>query len=55
MHRRQFIGNAMAGAAATSSLLMISSSARGAETRSPLTFVLVHGAWHGGWCYRDVL
>ena len=18
------------------------------------TFVLVHGAWHGGWCYRDV-
>ena len=17
------------------------------------TFVLVHGAWHGGWCYRD--
>ena len=19
-----------------------------------LTFVLVHGAWHGGWCWRDV-
>ena len=18
------------------------------------TFVLIHGAWHGGWCYRDV-
>ena len=18
------------------------------------TFVLVHGAWHGGWCWRDV-
>lgn len=21
---------------------------------SPVTFVLVHGAWHGGWCWRDV-
>ncbi len=21
---------------------------------SPQTFVLVHGAWHGGWCWRDV-
>ncbi|MEX3815478.1 alpha/beta fold hydrolase [Paraburkholderia sp. BR13439] len=21
--------------------------------RSPATFVLVHGAWHGGWCYRE--
>ena len=22
--------------------------------RSPRTFVLVHGAWHGGWCWRRV-
>jgi pimeloyl-ACP methyl ester carboxylesterase len=21
---------------------------------SPLTFVLVHGAWHGGWCWRHI-
>ncbi|WP_024277034.1 alpha/beta hydrolase [Xanthobacter sp. 126] len=21
---------------------------------SPKTFVLVHGAWHGGWCWREV-
>jgi hypothetical protein len=20
----------------------------------PYTFVLVHGAWHGGWCWRRV-
>ena len=20
----------------------------------PQTFVLVHGAWHGGWCWRRV-
>lgn len=22
--------------------------------RNPKCFVLVHGAWHGGWCYRDM-
>ena len=26
-------------------------AARAAEAR---TYVLVHGAWHGGWCWRDV-
>ena len=25
-----------------------------AEERPPATFVLVHGAWHGGWCWRRV-
>jgi pimeloyl-ACP methyl ester carboxylesterase len=26
-----------------------------AAAESPIkTFVLVHGAWHGGWCWRDV-
>jgi pimeloyl-ACP methyl ester carboxylesterase len=24
------------------------------ETKKPSTFVLVHGAWHGGWCWRRV-
>ncbi len=23
-------------------------------TDKPRTFVLVHGAWHGGWCWRRV-
>ncbi|WP_100176180.1 alpha/beta fold hydrolase [Bradyrhizobium nitroreducens] len=54
MNRRQLIGNAVAGAVVTGSLLTSSNSAKSAETRAPLTFVLVHGAWHGGWCYRDV-
>ncbi|WP_315837464.1 alpha/beta fold hydrolase [Bradyrhizobium prioriisuperbiae] len=54
MHRRQFIGGAIAGAAAAGSALASTEAAQGAETKSPLTFVLVHGAWHGGWCYRDV-
>jgi pimeloyl-ACP methyl ester carboxylesterase len=25
-----------------------------AQTDSPKTFVLVHGAWHGGWCWSRV-
>ena len=25
-----------------------------ADEISPKTFVLVHGAWHGGWCWREV-
>jgi pimeloyl-ACP methyl ester carboxylesterase len=24
------------------------------QTGTPKTFVLVHGAWHGGWCWRRV-
>ena len=27
---------------------------RPASLRPTLTFVLVHGAWHGGWCWRPV-
>jgi hypothetical protein len=54
MHRRQFVGHAVAGFAAAGSLLASSNGATSAEAKSPLTFVLVHGAWHGGWCYRDV-
>jgi pimeloyl-ACP methyl ester carboxylesterase len=23
--------------------------------QAPATFVLIHGAWHGGWCWRSVL
>jgi pimeloyl-ACP methyl ester carboxylesterase len=26
---------------------------QGAPAKAPATFVLLHGAWHGGWCYRD--
>ena len=25
-----------------------------AAAAKPLTFVLIHGAWHGGWCWRRV-
>lgn len=26
-----------------------------ASQGSPKSFVLVHGAWHGGWCWRRVV
>ena len=48
MHRRDSLK--LIGAAAA---LLVSRPVSGAERRrSP--FVLVHGAWHGGWCWRHV-
>ena len=39
-------------AAAVTSNSRLSASARAQATNAP--FVLVHGAWHGGWCWRRV-
>jgi pimeloyl-ACP methyl ester carboxylesterase len=33
---------------------MAISQDRSATTTTPTNFVLVHGAWHGGWCWRRV-
>ena len=27
----------------------------GSSRDDPITFVLVHGAWHGAWCWRDLM
>lgn len=32
----------------------LSGGAAAAPVPRRKTFVLIHGAWHGGWCYRDV-
>ena len=42
--------NVLAGSAAASAAMAAPAMAQG-EAR---TFVLVHGAWHGGWCWRRV-
>ncbi len=44
------------GALATSALATAGCATVGTTipTSVPKTFVLVHGAWHGGWCWRDV-
>lgn len=49
--RRLFLG-AGAGALAFGAAGCATAEKRQIET--PRTFVLVHGAWHGGWCWRDV-
>lgn len=41
-----------AGVGALAAVNGVSESA--AQTTTPKTFVLVHGAWHGGWCWRQV-
>src|ERR1700732_2972221 len=46
--RRVALGAAAAGVAA----LEVRQAMAQADTRK--TFVLVHGAWHGGWCWRRV-
>jgi pimeloyl-ACP methyl ester carboxylesterase len=46
--RRGVLASATAGAAALGSTLAMS------ETSTQKTFVLMHGAWHGGWCWRRV-
>jgi pimeloyl-ACP methyl ester carboxylesterase len=50
--RRQF-GGVVVGAAALAGGTAVTSAAAESQD-SPKTFVLVHGAWHGGWCWRMV-
>jgi pimeloyl-ACP methyl ester carboxylesterase len=52
MQRRNFIGRVATGAAAT--LAATTSQAEG-RRRARTTFVFVHGAWHGGWCWSEVV
>lgn len=42
----------MAGAAMAASLGAV--PAHAGKLNKPLTFVLAHGTWHGGWAWRDV-
>ena len=51
--RRGTLGAAAAGAALAAATFSGTSSVR-AETRSQATFVLVHPAWFGGWCWKKV-
>src|SRR6516162_3253995 len=49
MNRREMIQLA----AATSVMATASVSTASAQDKKG-TFILVHGAWHGGWCWRRV-
>ena len=50
MTRRGVLASAGAGAGAAA----LGSAPASAQTVAPKTFLLVHGAWHGGWCWRRV-
>ena len=54
--RRGALGGALGGtlAAAVVSSAALADPLAGPASGPPRTFVLVHGAWHGGWCWRDV-
>src|SRR5690349_9978772 len=54
MQRRNFITVASAGAAALASTVATSAAAQATAGGPRRTFVLVHGAWHGGWCWVRV-
>jgi pimeloyl-ACP methyl ester carboxylesterase len=46
---------AVMSAMAAGTVAMVGSSGGSAQAQTPAkTFVLVHGAWHGGWCWRRV-
>jgi len=49
--RRNVLTSGVAGTVVASSLL---TGGAAQSQPAPKTFVLVHGAWHGGWCWRDV-
>ncbi len=51
--RREALGAAAAGAAFTAAAISGASNARG-QARGKATFVLVHPAWFGGWCWKKV-
>src|SRR5678815_4962567 len=52
LSRREILGSASAAALLASSLGRAAPKALDAAQRA--TFVLVHGAWHGGWCWQRV-
>lgn len=50
LSRRNVMGAVAAGAALAAAPSVPTAEAQGAQK----TFVLVHGGWHGGWCWRRV-
>jgi Alpha/beta hydrolase family len=50
MTRRSVLASAGTGASAAA----LGVAPATAQTNASKTFVLVHGAWHGGWCWRRV-
>ena len=54
MERRDFITQLSAGAVAAGAAVSAAATERSGRRAGP-TFVFVHGAWHGGWCWSEVV
>ena len=53
--RRTVLGAAAAAASALGAATALRAQDEARSASNPRrTFLLVHGAWHGGWCWRDV-
>jgi pimeloyl-ACP methyl ester carboxylesterase len=52
-NKRRRLMTAMAGAPLLAGAINGAAHAK-AGGSTPKTFVLIHGAWHGAWCWRDV-
>jgi len=52
LSRREILGGASAASLVASSLGQAAPKAL--DAAQPATFVLVHGVWHGGWCWQRV-
>ncbi|HSV46620.1 MAG TPA: alpha/beta fold hydrolase, partial [Ramlibacter sp.] len=53
MKRRNFVNQLAAGVAGAGLAACGGSNAGGTGTKP--TFVFVHGAWHGGWCWSETV
>jgi pimeloyl-ACP methyl ester carboxylesterase len=52
LSRREMLGSATMAAIAAPTLAHATPQTR--DAAKPANFVLVHGAWHGGWCWQRV-
>jgi pimeloyl-ACP methyl ester carboxylesterase len=52
--RREILKNAALGAFAAPAIGYGRTTPQSGRAAKPATFVLVHGAWHGGWCWQRV-
>jgi len=56
MQRRNFVNRAVIGTATGAATLAAAGGVRAdGRRRDRPTFVFVHGAWHGGWCWSEVV
>jgi pimeloyl-ACP methyl ester carboxylesterase len=52
--RRAILKNAALAAFASPAIGRAGTTGKPGTSNKPATFVLVHGAWHGGWCWQRV-